>query len=98
MTEPLIFTVEEHTAVLTLNRPDKRNAFDTRMLDLWAEALAECQQRSDVQVVIITGTGGAFCAGGDIEEFQERNGQLIKYTITVPHVVSSKCPRATVYE
>src|SRR5262249_7862081 len=72
MTEPLTFTVEEHTAVLTLNRPDKRNAFDTRMLDLWAEALLECQQRSDVRVVIITGAGGAFCAGGDIEEMQQR--------------------------
>lgn len=72
MTEPLTFTVEEHTAILTLNRPDKRNAFDTRMLDLWAEALAQCQQRSDIRVIIITGAGGAFCAGGDIEEMQQR--------------------------
>jgi enoyl-CoA hydratase/carnithine racemase len=72
MTEPLLFTVEESIAVLTLNRPDKRNAFDSRMLDLWAEALVECQRRSDVRVVIITGAGAAFCAGGDIEEMQQR--------------------------
>jgi 2-(1,2-epoxy-1,2-dihydrophenyl)acetyl-CoA isomerase len=72
MTEPLIFTVEEHIALLTLNRPDKRNAFTTQMLDLWAEALTECQHRPDIRVVVVTGAGQAFCAGGDIEEMQQR--------------------------
>lgn len=96
MTEPLTFTVEEHTAILTLNRPDKRNAFDTHMLDLWAEALAQCEQRSDIRVIIITGAGAAFCAGGDIEEMQQRltssplaNKRFIESVHRVPLAIST---------
>ena len=72
MTEPLLFSVEQHIAILTLNRPDRRNAFNTEMIDLWAEALAECHRRQDIRVVIVTGAGSAFCAGGDIEEMRQR--------------------------
>lgn len=72
MTEPLTFTVEEHVAVLTLNRPQQRNAFNAEMLDHWAEALQQCQRRPDIRVVIVTGAGRTFCAGGDIKEMQQR--------------------------
>lgn len=72
MTKLLLFTVEEQIATLTLNRPERRNAFNEEMLDLWAEALLECQNRSDIQVVVVTGAGQAFCSGGDIGEMQQR--------------------------
>lgn len=72
MAEPLLFKVEEQVASLTLNRPDRRNAFNAEMLDLWFEALLECQRRPDIRVVVVTGAGGAFCAGGDIDEMQQR--------------------------
>ena len=72
MAEPLLFKIEERVATLTINRPDRRNAFNTEMLDLWFEALLECQRRPDIRVVVVTGAGAAFCAGGDIEEMQQR--------------------------
>jgi enoyl-CoA hydratase/carnithine racemase len=72
MTELFTFTVEEQVALLTLNRPQRRNAFNVEMLESWVEALAQCQRRSDIRAVIVTGAGQAFCAGGDIEEMQQR--------------------------
>lgn len=72
MTEPLVFSVQERIALLTLNRPERRNSFNAEMIDLWAEALLECRRRPDIRVVVVTGAGTAFCAGGDIEEMQQR--------------------------
>ncbi len=72
MTEPLLFTVEDQIATLTLNRPDQRNAFNDEMIELWAAALEECHRRPDIQVVVVTGAGRAFCSGGDIGEMQQR--------------------------
>jgi 2-(1,2-epoxy-1,2-dihydrophenyl)acetyl-CoA isomerase len=72
MTEPLLFTVADQIATLTLNRPERRNAFNDEMIDRWAAALEECHQRPDIRVVVVTGAGRAFCSGGDIEEMQRR--------------------------
>lgn len=72
MTDPLLFTVADHIATLTLNRPERRNAFNDEMIDRWVAALEECGQRPDIRVVVVTGAGRAFCSGGDIEEMQQR--------------------------
>ena len=69
MTEHLKFVVEEAVATITLDRPDKLNAFSDEMLDAWLAALEECRTRDDIRVVVITGTGRAFTTGGDIEGF-----------------------------
>ncbi len=53
-------------AELTLNRPDKLNALDMEMVRVLGERLAEIE-RSEARVVILSGAGKAFCAGGDIE-------------------------------
>lgn len=71
----LLFEVRDHIATITLNRPDKRNAFTTEMLHAWADALAQCQAREDVRVVVLTGTGQAFCSGGDVGAIQGRAEQ-----------------------
>ena len=60
-------TVLDTIATITLNRPDKLNAFTGTMReDLLAE-LRACEDDADVRVVVITGAGRAFCAGGDVE-------------------------------
>ncbi|MFT4520537.1 MAG: enoyl-CoA hydratase/carnithine racemase [Halioglobus sp.] len=65
MSPPVTLTIENKVAVVTLNRPDVRNAINEAMLPPWVEALEECRTNSDIAVVVITGAGEAFCRGGD---------------------------------
>lgn len=54
-------------ATITLNRPDKLNAFTGTMREDLLAALRDCENDSEVRVVVMTGAGRAFCAGGDVE-------------------------------
>jgi len=65
---------EDQTALITLNRPDKRNAISFELLGELMSALDEVE-RSHAQVMIITGTGKAFCAGLDLEELKSLLGK-----------------------
>lgn len=65
----LTYAVDQHVATLTLSRPQRRNAFTFGMLDEWATRLAEAERDPAVRVVVVTGAGGAFCSGVDLEEF-----------------------------
>lgn len=71
-TSQLLFEVNEGIATITLNRPEKKNAFTTEMLYAWGDALLECAERDDVKVVVLTGAGDAFCSGGDVGNIKER--------------------------
>jgi len=62
----LLYEVKDRVATITLNRPDKLNAFTGPMIDAWAGSLAEAQRDDGVHVVVVTGAGRAFCAGGDV--------------------------------
>ena len=62
----LLYEKKDKIATITLNRPDKLNAFTGPMIDAWAKSLAEAQADPDVNVVLVTGAGRAFCAGGDV--------------------------------
>jgi enoyl-CoA hydratase/carnithine racemase len=66
MAEELLYEVKDRVATLTLNRPDKLNAFTGPMIERWAWALNEAQRDPDVNVVVVTGAGRAFCSGGDV--------------------------------
>ena len=59
-------------AVLTLNRPEARNAVDDDMREAVIDALAEVVADRDVRAVVLTGAGSAFCAGGDVASMHER--------------------------
>jgi enoyl-CoA hydratase/carnithine racemase len=72
MTESLRFEIEGGIATITLNRPERMNAFTWEMIDAWADALSECRANDAVAVVIVTGAGKAFCSGGDIGEMKKR--------------------------
>ena len=56
-------------AIVTLNRPERLNAYNTAMRDGLYEALRAADDDSQVRVVILRGNGRAFCSGGDIAEF-----------------------------
>ncbi|MCW2665301.1 MAG: 2-(1,2-epoxy,2-dihydrophenyl)acetyl-CoA isomerase [Frankiales bacterium] len=71
-TEHLTATVDDGVAVLTLNRPERRNALSAEMLAGLALALARVDADDDIGAVVLTGAGGAFCAGGDVKGFAER--------------------------
>src|SRR5712691_9678593 len=57
----------DHVMTITLNRPDKLNAFGGTMREELLSALRDVELDSDCRVVVITGAGRAFCAGGDVE-------------------------------
>jgi len=75
--EPLIiYGVDEFgVATITLNRPDKLNAFTPGMIDLWAGHLQEAGADAAVRVIVLDARGRAFCAGGDTGNLEERARQ-----------------------
>ncbi len=64
--ETLLYSVEEGIATITLNRPDRLNAFTTRMMLDMIAAFDATDADDDVGAVIVTGAGRAFCAGADL--------------------------------
>jgi enoyl-CoA hydratase/carnithine racemase len=70
MTESMLLATDAHgVATLTMNRPDKLNAFDVPMIDLWHRLLTQACDDPAVKVIVLTGAGRAFCAGGDVDSF-----------------------------
>lgn len=71
MTDPILLREDQGTvAVLTLNRPSALNALSDAMLAALSEALATIGTDPRVRVVVVRGTGKAFCAGHDLREMQ----------------------------
>ncbi len=64
------YRVEDHIAIITLNRPEARNAINPEVAVRLAQAWEQVRDDDNVRVAIVTGTGSAFCAGADL-------GQLI---------------------
>ena len=57
-TEDLLVDVDEGVGVLTMNRPERRNAMSLPMLDAMARVLADMEVDDDVGCIVLTGTGG----------------------------------------
>ena len=71
MTQDLLVAVEDRVATLTMNRPDRRNAMSPAMLDSMLIHLDRFANDPAVGAVVLTGAGGAFCAGGDVKAMAE---------------------------
>ena len=71
MSQDLLEALKDGVAVLTLNRPDRLNAMSPSMLDALLEALPRLAADPEVGVVVLTGAGRAFCAGGDVKAMAE---------------------------
>jgi enoyl-CoA hydratase/carnithine racemase len=65
--EATILDVRDHVATITLNRPERRNAYTARLGLELAAAYYECDQDDTVRAIVLTGAGAAFCAGADLE-------------------------------
>jgi enoyl-CoA hydratase/carnithine racemase len=69
MSEPhALYNVSGHVAVITLNRPNAKNAFSPEMISLWREYLEKAKNDDAIRVIIVTGKGDTFCSGGDIRD------------------------------
>ena len=66
-TEQLLCSVEDHVATVSFNRPEKRNALGDIVTPALREVLLTLEADGDVRVIILTGVGKAFCAGGDVK-------------------------------
>ncbi len=62
------FTRQDSLAVITLNRPEARNALSPDMVADLGRAIADCR-RPEIRAALLTGAGGAFCAGADVKDF-----------------------------
>ncbi len=62
----ILYDVTDHVATITLNRPDRLNAFTTRMMRELIDAFDQVDGDDDVRAVIVTGAGRGFCAGADL--------------------------------
>lgn len=68
--QELVLTNRDGVAVLTLNRPDRLNALNPRLLGELVDALAEARADDSAHVLILTGVGRGFCVGPDLEQVQ----------------------------
>lgn len=72
----VLLTRDENVATLTLNRPDARNAFTDEMVEGIESILDELSRDDTVHVLVVTGAGDAFSAGGDLKAMKEGAGMF----------------------
>jgi enoyl-CoA hydratase/carnithine racemase len=70
MSEVVQRQVRDGVALLTLNRPDRLNAWTAEMERVYFGMLEECAQAQEVRVIVVTGAGRGFCAGADMHDLQ----------------------------
>jgi len=75
------YEINEGWIEITLNRPDKLNSFIRPMAKELQLAFEQAKDHEDIRCVILTGAGRAFCAGQDLSEVLERNGEPLGNTV-----------------
>lgn len=105
MNDSILCEVTNGVARLTLNRPDRLNAFSEEIALAWQQVTKEVVARDDVRVVLLMGKGRSFCAGGDVREMLEggldggsvhdlaqriNEGQLALLESSIPVVVGAQ--------
>jgi enoyl-CoA hydratase len=76
MSDVVLYEVSERIATITLNRPEARNALSSEVLRALPERMLQADADPDVDVVVLTGTDPAFCAGLDLKELGSTGGNL----------------------
>ena len=74
--ESILYDVEYGVATITLNKPERLNAFDDQMLAEWVDAIRRADQDRGVRVIIITGAGRGFCSGMNVQAAAAGEGVL----------------------
>ena len=78
----ILYDVADGVATITLNKPEKMNAFSTKMIEEWTDAIDRSRLDDEVRAVIITGAGRGFCSGMDVAA--EAGGRGVLRTETGP--------------
>lgn len=76
----MLYSVEDHVATITFNRPEQQNTISGAMLHRFSELLLEADHDVDVRAIIVTGTGKFFCAGLDLRGSDITNNLADKKT------------------
>ncbi|QAY59205.1 enoyl-CoA hydratase/isomerase family protein [Microbacterium protaetiae] len=71
MSDAVLLHVEDGLARITLNRPERLNAFNADAAHAWADVTREATSRDDVRAIVVDAAGRAFCAGGDVHDMAE---------------------------
>ncbi len=77
MNEPILAHRDGAVQVLSLNNPSARNALTPETYTALPAALAQAQRDPDVGAIVLTGVGGAFCAGGDLKRLAQRRAMTL---------------------
>jgi enoyl-CoA hydratase/carnithine racemase len=108
VTETVQMEVEDRVALLTLNRPERLNAWTAEMEHAYFDHLERCAHDEDVRAIVVTGAGRGFCAGADMHELQalgegaptataparERRAQTFPLSIPKPIIAAINGPCA----
>lgn len=108
MSEVVQMQLEDGVALLTLNRPERLNAWTSEMEDTYFDLLESCEHDEQVRVVVVTGAGRGFCAGADMQQLQalgngtvpaaetrrERRPQTLALSIAKPVIAAINGPCA----
>jgi 2-(1,2-epoxy-1,2-dihydrophenyl)acetyl-CoA isomerase len=106
MSDELLYRLENRVAVITLNRPERLNALTKDMMQALRMRLAECAVDEAIGCVVLTGAGGAFCAGGDVRvqaqvaaegspETPERRTDLLRASMEASRLLHGRSARMT---
>ncbi len=87
--ETLIYEKRDMVAKITLNRPQRLNALDSKLIMEIPQAIGEAARDDDVRAVVITGAGRAFCAGADFRYAEVRAGEVAPEVAEEPRAASA---------
>lgn len=76
-TTDLLCSVTDGVATLTFNRPEAKNALSAPMSQGFIKTLKHCNEDASIRVILLTGAGGAFCAGGDVKNMGDRRSPTV---------------------
>jgi enoyl-CoA hydratase/carnithine racemase len=98
MADLILSRVEDHVCTITLNRPDKRNALTTDMIEGFHAAVGSVAGRPDVRVVVVAGAGASFCSGLDLRELsaQREAGRVQTHGLEDALELLERCPLPTI--
>ncbi|MSO80032.1 MAG: enoyl-CoA hydratase [Acidimicrobiia bacterium] len=85
MSDVVLLDVQDRVGLITMNRPDRRNAINGEMGVGLARAVGDLEARDDVDVMILTGTDPAFCAGADLKEIGSQSASMFSATKEDPN-------------
>jgi enoyl-CoA hydratase/carnithine racemase len=98
MDAPLLVDREDRVATLTMNRPQSRNALDRELLQGLVAALADVDADTGVRAIVLTGSGGSFCAGADLKKGmaegfgQDMGARIDEFHAAIRAIASARVP------